>query len=127
VTPGTVRVGQLVRYRVVVVNNGPDPARDVTVIDIASPPARPVRVSTTKGTCDPSRREPCVLGTLRPGERVEITAVVRARRVGRVVDRVATVSSTTDPDRSNNRAQARLTVRAPAPQPGSGSQPAYTG
>jgi len=127
VTPGTVRVGQLVRYRVVVVNNGPDPARDVTVVDIASPPAVPVRVSTTKGTCDPTRREPCVVGTLQPGERAEITAVVRARRVGRVVDRVATVSSTTDPDRSNNRAQARLTVGAPAPQPGSGSQPAYTG
>jgi uncharacterized repeat protein (TIGR01451 family) len=126
VSPRTLRVGQIARYRVVVVNHGPDPASEVTVADLDARGTRALRVHTTQGACDDRRPVPCRIGTLQPGERAEITATVRPRRVGRVVDRVATVSSTLDPTLTNNLAKATVRVRPPAPESGA-TLPAYTG
>jgi uncharacterized repeat protein (TIGR01451 family) len=130
VTPSTLRVGQIAHYRVVVVNRGPDPARDVVVADLDARGTRPISVNVSQGTCSDRRPAPCVIGTLQPGERAVITATVRARRIGRVTNRVATVSSTLDTDNDNNRAQATVRIRPPAPNPNNengASLPAYTG
>jgi len=127
VTPRVLRVGQIARYRVVVVNHGPDPALNVAVADLDARGVQPLTVRTSQGSCPKRAPAPCLVGTIQPGERVEIVATVRAARVGTTVNRVATVSSTADPDTSNNRAQARVQVKRPAAAESGATSPAFTG
>lgn len=126
VKPRIGRIGDPAHYEVVVVNHGPDPAQNVVVTEVEPKTVRTLRLHTTKGTCDGRRPASCALGTLQPGERVVITTDKAPERVGMLINRVATVSSTSDPNPNNNQAQARLRVRPPRPE-GSGSSPAFTG
>lgn len=126
VTPSRVRIGEKAHYEIVVVNKGPDPAENVVVTELSPHGANVLNLHTTKGTCDGTRPASCSLGTLQPGERVTITTDNAPERVGRLINRVATVSSTTDPNTHNNEARARLRVRPPLPEH-SATSPAYTG
>jgi uncharacterized repeat protein (TIGR01451 family) len=126
VTPSRVRIGDKAHYEIVVVNRGPDPAQDVVVTEVQPRGSQTLKVHTTKGTCVGTRPASCSLGTLQPGERVVITTNAAPERVGRLTNRVATVSSTSDPDPDDNEARATVRVLPPAPDQGATS-PAFTG
>ena len=74
----------------------------------------PLKLHTTRGKCEDGRPARCSIGTLRPNQRAVITATGTAGARGRKTNRVAVVSSTGDPDLSDNVAHATLLVsRAP--------------
>ncbi|MDO8189299.1 DUF11 domain-containing protein [Conexibacter sp. JD483] len=121
VSPVVARPGQLVRYTIVVVNRGPDPATEVSGVEVRQAPVDVLRVQISHGRCD-ARRRPvvCRVGRLGVGRRALVTVLTRAGRPGRFVNRVAVNAATADPDLRDNRAAAALRVVRPAP-------PRYTG
>jgi uncharacterized repeat protein (TIGR01451 family) len=116
VRPGRVRLGGVLRYRIVVVNQGPDPAEDVTVFERIASVQRRLPVRTSSGTCRKVPPRSCSLGTLNPGERVVVRVDVRTMHVGRFVNRVAVNTATAQTSRAGKRAQAFARVVAP-PRP----------
>jgi uncharacterized repeat protein (TIGR01451 family) len=72
-------VGETVRYRVVVRNNGPDAAPSVTVKDTLNAPVTVVSVKASQGSCTKRIPMTCELGTIQSGGRVTIT--IRARHL----------------------------------------------
>ena len=86
-------------------------ARAVTALEVAPPSHLRVRISTTKGTCRSVRPLTCTLGDLKSGQRVTMTATVRTRLVGRVVNRVAFNTATNELTLRDNRAQATVFVQ----------------
>lgn len=117
VSPTTVRPGQPVTYTVTVENRGPAIAYDVVVAEMRAPGTQRLRLRSTRGRCVGDRPARCSVGRLGVGQQATITATVRAGTPGTTVNRVGVVSSTDDPDLSNNVASARLSVRAPARRP----------
>ena len=75
VRPRLVRLGGVLRYRIVIVNRGPDPAEAVTVFERSTPVQRRLPIRTSAGSCRRSPPRYCNVGTLQPGAR----AVVRVR------------------------------------------------
>jgi hypothetical protein len=57
----------------------------------------------------------CSLGNLKPGQRVVLTATVRTRLIGRVVNRVAVNTATNELRLRDNAAHATIFVR-PVPR-----------
>jgi hypothetical protein len=115
-------VGRLVRYTIVVTNRGPHTARNVSGVEFGPRAQDVVSLRASRGRCDLSRRPiVCRVGALRPGRRVVVHVVIRARRARRLVNRVAVSTSTADPNLRNNRARATLIVRR------SQALPRYTG
>lgn len=119
-TPVTT-VGRLVRYTFVVTNRGPDIARNVSGTEFGPRARDVVGVRVSRGRCL-ARKRPiiCRVPALRPGRRIVVRVLVRARIPRRLVNHVAVSTSTADPDLRNNRAQAALVIRRAA-------APRYTG
>ena len=110
-TPTRIRTGQAVRYRVTVTNTSKTvTARSVTIAEAAPPSRLPVHVTTTKGSCTSTRPLMCSLGSLRPGQHVTLTATVRTRLVGRVVNHVAVSTATEELRLRDNVAHATVQV-----------------
>ena len=110
-SPRRVRLGGLIRFTIEVVNRGPDPADNVTILDEGS--ARPrgrLPLRPEGGTC--RRRPPryCRFGTLAPGERARLRVTIRTQRTGRFVNTVAVNSSTPQSSRRGKRARARIVI-----------------
>ena len=110
VSPARARPGQRVTYTITVVNNGPDIAYDVVATEVRAAGTGPLKLHTTRGKCEDDRPARCSIGTLRPDQRAVITATGNAGARGRETNRVAVVSSTGDPDLSDNVAHATLLV-----------------
>ena len=113
-SPRRVRLGGLIRFTIEVVNRGPDPADNVTILDEGS--ARPrgrLPLRPEGGTC--RRRPPryCRFGTLAPGERARLRVTIRTQRTGRFVNTVAVNSSTPQSSRRGKRARARIVILPP--------------
>ncbi len=97
VTPVVARSGRRVRYTIVVVNRGPDPATKVSGVELRQAPVVVVRVRSSRGSCDASRRPVvCRVGRLGVGRRVVVRVDARAGRPGRFVNRVAVNAATAD-------------------------------
>jgi uncharacterized repeat protein (TIGR01451 family) len=110
-TPTRIRTGDAVRYRVTVTNTSKTvTARSVTIAEAAPPSRLPVHVTTTKGSCTSTRPLMCSLGNLKPGQRVTLTATVRTRLVGRVVNHVAVSTATDELRLRDNVAHATVQV-----------------
>jgi hypothetical protein len=116
VRPRTVRLGGHLRYTVTVVNRGPDPAENVSVLERNTPVHRPLRLRPSQGDCRSRPPRFCDLGTLAPGERATVRVDIKSRRVGRFVNVVAVSTSTTQTSRRNKRARAAARIVAP-PRP----------
>jgi hypothetical protein len=112
VRPRRVRLGGMLRYRIVVRNQGPDPAEGVTVYERRTPVRRALPVRSNKGSCRSRPPRYCNLGTLDPGERAVIRVAVRAERVGRFTNIVAVNTATAQTSRRGKRASARAVVVA---------------
>jgi uncharacterized repeat protein (TIGR01451 family) len=106
-------IGQSVRYRVVVVNRGPQAAPNASVVDTLNVPGTVVSVRSTQGRC--TRRLPmdCELGTIAAGSRVTITVVVKHREIGcNQRNAASAVADGTDVAPASNLDVTRLCVRA---------------
>jgi uncharacterized repeat protein (TIGR01451 family) len=97
-----VRLGDSVTYRLVVTNDGPATATDVTVTDRLPNRVRARTASTSQGNCTVTGNDlACTIGTMTRGQVETITVRATAVRVGRGVN-VARVSAPRDRDPSDN-------------------------
>ena len=111
VSPTLTTPGAPVVYTVRVTNRGPDRATDVVAAELNPASDRRLDIDTTRGTCVGTRPAACRIGTLDVGQSATITVRTTAGEPGRVVNRVAVLSSVGDPNLHNNRAVASLVVR----------------
>ncbi|MGH3362840.1 MAG: hypothetical protein ACRDOM_10330, partial [Nocardioides sp.] len=115
--------GQTGTCTILVENHGPSPAEAVSVVDrhVSNGTFTFGTVTTTVGTCaatpNPQVQQgevTCALGTLGAGDSVVIEVPVSATEAQDINDVVTVSSTTTDPDRSNNRATDGIQVVAAA-------------
>jgi uncharacterized repeat protein (TIGR01451 family) len=107
-----VRVGQGLKYTLVVLNSGPAAAANTTVVDFLPGGVRLVTVASTQGSCSTAGRlVSCNLGTLPSGasETVAISVIPQTR--GTITNTAAVAALTPDPNLANNAAVERTTVR----------------
>jgi uncharacterized repeat protein (TIGR01451 family) len=99
--PMLTDVGQVVTYTIVVQNEGPDPAEDVSVMDELPPGT--VFLSATANTCEESAGTVlCNLQTMASGASAELTVVVTIQAVGNLENTASVTSPAEDPDPANN-------------------------
>jgi uncharacterized repeat protein (TIGR01451 family) len=116
--PDPAKLNGNITYTMVVTNNGPDTATQVTVADPLPAGTSFVSVSTTQGTCTNSNGLiQCSLGTLPKGASVTITLVVKATRAGVVTNEVTVVGKEPESNTANNRASATTLVPTPLVPP----------
>jgi uncharacterized repeat protein (TIGR01451 family) len=111
--PDPVQLNGRLTYTIVVGNNGPDAATEVTLADPLPVGTTFVSVSTTKGTCTGGALITCSLGTVAKGETVTITLVVTANKAGTISNTVTVVGKEPESNTANNRATAPTLVVAP--------------
>ncbi|HVD25838.1 MAG TPA: DUF11 domain-containing protein [Gaiellaceae bacterium] len=111
--PDPVQLNGRLTYTIVVGNNGPDAATEVTLADPLPAETTFVSVSTTKGTCTGGALISCSLGTVAKGETVTITLVVTANKAGTITNTVTVVGKEPESNTANNRATAPTLVVAP--------------
>ena len=107
--------GQVIGFRIMVKNRGPNPAQRVVVDDQPRAAATVVAVHTTAGSCHHSGRlTVCPLGTLKPGASVIITVRTRVETHGTsFVNRAVVGTSTLEQTLANNVDSAQVTVVGP--------------
>ena len=111
--PDPVQLNGQLTYTIVVGNNGPDAATQVTLADPLPVGTSFVSVSTTQGTCTGGVLISCDLGTVPAGSTVTITLVVTALESGVLTNTVTVVGKEPEPNTANNTATARTLVPAP--------------
>jgi uncharacterized repeat protein (TIGR01451 family) len=111
--PDPVQLNGQLTYTIVVGNNGPDAATQVTLADPLPVGTSFVSVSTTQGSCTGGAVITCNLGTIPKGGTVTITLVVTARQSGVITNTVTVVGKEPESNTANN--QATATTRVPAP------------
>lgn len=110
-SPDPVRVGNPLTYTIVMVNNGPSPAPNVTIVDQLPPTVSLVSVNTSYGACFPAGQSiGCSFGLLPVGSQVVIKIVVIPHEVGTITNVVSVACSIFDPVPGNNRAEATTRV-----------------
>jgi uncharacterized repeat protein (TIGR01451 family) len=104
-------VGQPVRYRIVVTNNGPDATPNAKVTDTFNNRATVVSVRTTAGSCTKAIPITCELGTIASGASVRITVVIKPREKGRARNAASATGEGNDSTPDNNMGTADVRVR----------------
>jgi len=120
--PDPVPAGGQVVYTATVVNHGPSPATNITVVDLLPAGLRFASARTTQGVCsESSGTVTCSLGTLTRSAtaQVWIAATVEAASLANDVASVA--AAETDPVPANNRAVSDSTVSVRASSTGGGA------
>ncbi|MEM7324701.1 MAG: tail fiber protein [Actinomycetota bacterium] len=118
--------GQTFAYTVEVINNGPDPAQNVVVVD---PLPTGLTLAGTSAECQPVDVLPCSLGTVAAGSSVQFTidVTVDGGTAGQLSNTATVTSATADPQQGNNDATETTYVgRLPQANddgPATGSQP----
>jgi uncharacterized repeat protein (TIGR01451 family) len=102
--PDPVDVGLNVTYTVVVTDNGPDTATNVTLTDTLPASVNFVSATPTQGTCGaPSGGViTCSLGTLVNGASATVTVVVTTTTAGVIANTASVSADQTDPNLANN-------------------------
>ena len=111
--PDPVQLNGRLTYTIVVGNNGPDAATQVTLADPLPADTSFVSVSTTQGTCTGGPVINCNLGTIPKGGTVTITLVVTAQQAGVVTNTATVVGKEPESTTANNQATATTLVVAP--------------
>jgi uncharacterized repeat protein (TIGR01451 family) len=111
--PDPVQVNGLLTYTIVVGNNGPDAATQVTLADPLPAGTVFVSVTTTQGTCTGGALVSCNLGTVPTGSTVTITLVVRATQPGLLTNTATVIGKEPESNAANNQATATTLVPAP--------------
>jgi uncharacterized repeat protein (TIGR01451 family) len=111
--PDPVQLNGQLTYTIVVGNNGPDAATQVTLADPLPAGTSFVSVSTTQGSCTGGALINCNLGTIAKGATATITLVVTAQQAGVVNNTVTVVGAEPESNTANNQATATTLVLAP--------------
>ena len=107
-----------ITYNLVVVNNGPDAAADVTVADTAPAGVSFGSATTSAGKCATTAQTlDCSIGSLAPGASVAITIKATVDSTGTKVNVVLVTTSTPETNSTNNKASAQTLVIAPLTPP----------
>ena len=97
------RLGQILRYRLAVTNNGPALATQVSVTDQLPARVRFTAATPSAGSCQhQAGTVVCALGSLAPGSTVEIRISVVPRRSGTITNSVTVDGEQNDPVTANN-------------------------
>jgi uncharacterized repeat protein (TIGR01451 family) len=108
-----LRRGADLTYTVVVSNNGPAVATDVTLIDTLPADVRFLSASSTNGTCvETNATVTCSLGSLSNGQSATVVIAVRPGRAGTITNTARVNSRAPDPDRANNSDIEQTTITA---------------
>jgi uncharacterized repeat protein (TIGR01451 family) len=116
-SPDPDLIGNTLRYRIVVKNNGPDTAHNVQMSDPLPVEVTYLSVSTTQGTCTGGQLVSCQLGTLAPNASVTITILVKPRQTGIVTNTATTVGAEAESNTANNTATTTTVITAPFKPP----------
>ncbi len=114
--PDPVQVGQALTYTVVVTNNGPTRARDVTITDVLPTGVTFVSATPSQGIATSAGGILTArLGDLRVGQTATLQIVVRPTAVGTLSNTVTVRSAETDPEPQDNTATVTTTVNSALP------------
>jgi len=119
-SPDPVVVGQQVTYAVTLVNQGPNPATNVSLSDTLTGPAATIgTITPSQGTCTAPAGGAftCALGTINASANATVTVQVTPNVTGTLTNTVSSTAIETDPVPANNtNIQQQTTVNAaPAP------------
>ena len=106
-----VPAGNRATFTMVVKNNGPDAASDVTVVDPLPAGMTLVSAKPSQGSCTGTAAITCKLGTIANGKTVTITVTVTtSATVGTFTNTGTVTTSSTDSNPANNTSSARVTT-----------------
>jgi uncharacterized repeat protein (TIGR01451 family) len=110
--PDPVRLGQRLRYRVRVQNDGPSTATAVRVEDVLPEEVRFESAVPTQGSCTRAGRTvSCELGSLAAGASARVDIEVAPQSDGTITNTASASATEPDPDGSNNAVEETTTVR----------------
>ena len=102
-SPDPVSAGGTLTYTVIVTNNGPSPATNVTVTDTLPGSTTYGSATPSQGTCTGTATVTCNLGSLANGAFATVTITVTAPSTTGTINNSASVSGTeSDPNTGNN-------------------------
>jgi uncharacterized repeat protein (TIGR01451 family) len=110
-TPNPVTVGNQVTWTMVVTNNGPNGATNVTVADPVPAGTSFVSVASSAGTCTGGAVVNCQLGSMAVGSSVTITLVTTAGTTGTLTNTATTVAAEQETNTANNTATASVVAK----------------
>jgi len=113
-SPSPVGIGSNLIYTLIVTNNGPSPATNVTVSDTL--PAGPnfVSAASTQGTCSGTTTVACSIGTLANAATATVTIVMKPVAAGNITNTASVTATEPDPNPANNSASVTTSVTASA-------------
>ena len=111
-SPDPVGVGQFITYRLVVTNNGPATATNVTINDPLPASVGLISMTPSIGTCSGTTTISCSLGTLNVGNSQYVDVIVQANATGTVTNTATVTATQPDPVPSNNSSTANTLVLA---------------
>ncbi|HKR61301.1 MAG TPA: PQQ-dependent sugar dehydrogenase [Pyrinomonadaceae bacterium] len=116
-SPNPGQVGTSLSYRIVVSNNGPAPATNVSISDTLPVGVTLVSASATQGSCSGSATVNCSVGTINNGAFAIATIVVSPTTPGQLTNTAAATASETDFDPSNNSSTTNTVIQSAAVSP----------
>jgi uncharacterized repeat protein (TIGR01451 family) len=111
--PNPAKQGSQFDYTLTVVNRGPAPTTDVTLMDQLPSGVRLVQTGASQGVCSLYQQYVrCALGTLDGGRDATVTITVNAVRAGTVYNTATVMGREYDPYESNNSATTVTDVQS---------------
>ena len=104
-------------YTVTARNRGPHDTDGVTVRIVLGSHLSFLSATASWGTCERAPAVTCAIGSLAPGEQVEITVLARATATGEASSTATAHGTVADPNPSDNAAAAPTTIVAEPPEP----------
>jgi uncharacterized repeat protein (TIGR01451 family) len=104
-------------YRIVVTNNGPSPATNVSITDQLPAGVNFGSVSTTQGSCTAGATINCSFGNMARGSSAIASVVVLPQSTGQISNTVTATATEPDPDNTNNSSTVSITVTTQASGP----------
>ena len=108
-----VTVGDVLTYRVSVVNRGPGPAEDVLVTETPDAAVDVISADPSQGTCTLGTPVTCRLGRMEAGDSATIVVRVRVLQAGTLRNAVTAIAPTTNPEPDGQTDAAGVTAKSP--------------
>ena len=116
-SPNPGQIGIALTYRLVIANNGPAVATNVSVVDTLPAGVSFGSVSTSQGSCTGSATVTCSLGDLKVGGSAIVNITGTPQTSGQINNLVSTSSTQDDHDTANNSSSLNTVIQAAAASP----------